>query len=70
LTTRVVFSRELEVVWVLTGLTRALVAVFVVAKIHIGALESGWMTVAIADGAIALLQALGLGKGWLADGAA
>ena len=70
LATASMFVEKLEVVWVLTGLTRALVAIFVVARIHSGALESGWMTVAITDGAIALLQAFGLWKGWLADGAA
>jgi len=70
LTMQVVFKQKLEVVWILTGITRALVSIFVLAKISTGTLESGWITVAITDGAIALLQAFGLWKGWLANGAA
>jgi len=43
------------------------VAVFVISKIVSGTLEAGWMTVAVSDGALALLQAIGLSQGWLAD---
>ncbi len=58
---------KLEVVWLLTAITRGLVAVFVVAKVASGALEPGWSTVALTDGAFALLQFIGLARGWLRD---
>jgi hypothetical protein len=67
LTTRPVLVQKLEAVWLLTTITRGLVAIFVVAKIFSGSLESGWMTVALIDGAIALLQAIGLARGWLGN---
>jgi hypothetical protein len=67
LVTRPDSAPKLEVVWLLTAITRALVAVFVVCQIASGTLEAGWMTVAISDGALALLQAIGLSQGWLAD---
>ena len=66
---RAAFAPKLEVVWLLTAITRGLVAMFVVGKIVSGTLEAGWMTVAISDGALAFLQAIGLSKGWLADAA-
>ena len=59
------FAEKLEVVWLLTAITRGLVAIFVVVRILTGELESGWMTVALTDGAFALLQFAGLAKGWL-----
>jgi|BarGraIncu00222A_1022003.scaffolds.fasta_scaffold82207_2 hypothetical protein len=67
LVTRADFAPKLEVVWLLTAITRGLVAVFVISKIVSGTLEAGWMTVAVSDGALALLQAIGLSQGWLAD---
>jgi hypothetical protein len=67
LVTRAGFAPKLEVVWLLTAITRGLVAVFLVCKIDSGTLDAGWMTVAISDGALALLQAIGLFRGWLAD---
>jgi Na+/H+ antiporter NhaA len=70
LATRVIYKQKLEVVWLLTGVTRFLVMLFIVAKVSSGTLESGWATVAITDGAFALVQAIGLARGWLADGAA
>ena len=70
LASRVAFAEKLEVVWLLTGITRALVALFVIAKILAGTLEPAWATVAASDGAFALLQAIGLSKGWLANAAA
>ena len=56
---------KLEVVWLLTAITRALVAIFVIAKIASGTLEPGWITVAITDALFASIQAIGLAKGWL-----
>jgi hypothetical protein len=67
LVTRADFAPKLEVVWLLTAITRGLVAVFVISKIVSGTLEAGWMTVAVSDGALALLQAIGLSQGWLTD---
>lgn len=58
-------SEKLEVVWLLTGITRALVALFVLVSIFNKALETGWITVAITDGVLAFLQLYGLTKGWL-----
>ena len=51
---------KLSVVWLLTGITRALVAVFVLSQIATGSLESGWISVALTDGTLALLQFAGL----------
>ena len=56
---------KLEVVWLLTAITRGLVAVFVVVKVASAALEPGWSTVAFSDGAFAIFQFLGLTRGWL-----
>jgi hypothetical protein len=55
---------KLEVVWILTALTRGLVAAFIVSAMMSGALKAGWITVAISDGALALIQGIGLFKGW------
>ena len=57
---------KLEVVWLLTAVTRASVAIFLVAQILGHTLEAGWITVAITDGSCVLIQAIGLRKGWLA----
>jgi hypothetical protein len=57
---------KLEIVWLLTAITRAGVAIFVLAQILAHTLEAGWLTVAITDGACVLFQAIGLRKGWLA----
>ena len=56
---------KLEVIWLLTAITRASVAIFVAAQILAHTLEAGWLTVAISDGACVLIQAIGLRKGWL-----
>jgi hypothetical protein len=58
---------RLEVVWLLTALTRASVAIFVAVQIMAGALKPGWLTVAAVDGAYVLIQAIGLRRGWLAN---
>jgi len=59
------FGPKLEIVWLLTAFTRSGVAIFVVTQILACALETGWLTVAISDGACVLIQAIGLSKGWL-----
>jgi hypothetical protein len=58
-------ATKIEVVWLLTAITRGSVAIFVVAQVLSGALEAGWLTVAVTDGACVLIQAVGLRKGWL-----
>ena len=67
LTTRQRFTAKLETVWLLTALTRAIVALFVITKVATGALPAGWITVALSDGAFALIQFIGLTRGWLSD---
>jgi hypothetical protein len=57
---------KLEIVWLLTAITRAAVAIFVLAQILAHTLEAGWFTVAVTDGACVIFQAIGLRKGWLA----
>ena len=57
---------KIEVVWLLTGISRASVAIFVAGQILAHTLEAGWLSVAIFDGACVLIQAIGLRKGWLA----
>ncbi len=58
---------KLETVWLLTGITRALVTIFVVSKVAAGTLEAGWISVALTDGFFAAVQAVGLLRGWLRD---
>ena len=60
---------KVEVVWLLTAITRASVAIIVVTQILAHTLEAGWLTVAATDGACVLIQAIGLRKGWLANAA-
>ena len=57
---------KLEIIWLLTAITRASVAIFVITQILAQTLEAGWLTVAITDSACVLIQAIGLRKGWLA----
>lgn len=57
---------KLEIVWLLTAITRASVAIFLIAQILSQTLEIGWIAVAVTDGACVLFQAFGLRKGWLA----
>jgi hypothetical protein len=56
---------KLEAVWLLTALTRASVAIFVIGQVLANTLELGWLTVAAVDSACVLIQAIGLRKGWL-----
>ncbi len=58
---------KLEVVWLLTAITRGLVAVFVLVKVSSDSLEPGWNAVSMTDGAFAILQVAGLARGWLPD---
>ncbi len=65
LVTRQVFAQKLEVVWLLTAITRGLVTIFIVWKVTSGVLPGGWLTVAISDGTFALIQGIGLYRNWL-----
>lgn len=58
---------KLEMVWLLTAFTRSAVAIFVLQQVMAGALEAGWLTVAISDGTFVIIQATGLRRGWLAN---
>ena len=58
-------EEKLEVVWTLTTITRGLVATFVAYQIATSHFEPGWISVVIVDGAIALLQLVGLTRKWL-----
>jgi hypothetical protein len=60
---------KLETIWLLTAITRASVAILVFAQIAAHTLETGWVTVAVADGACVLIQFIGLRQGWLAHAA-
>jgi hypothetical protein len=51
--------------WKITALIRTLVAVFILWQIATHGIESRWITVAFFDGAFAMIQWIGLDKGWL-----
>ena len=51
-------------VWGVTGLVRALVAVFLTIKILSGALAPAWLMVALTDGVVAAAQFTVLRMGW------
>jgi len=67
LVTRQTFAQKLEVVWLLTAITRGLVTIFIVWKVTSGVLEAGWLSVAISDGTFAMIQGIGLYRRWLED---
>lgn len=67
LATRPVSAPKLQTVWLVTAITRGLIAMFVVTRIVSGSLELGWGTVALSDGFFALVQGFGLAKGWIND---
>jgi hypothetical protein len=56
---------KLQVLWLVTALTRASVAIFITGQLLAGALPAGWITVAATDASLVLIQAIGLRKGWL-----
>ena len=60
-------ATKLEMLWLLTALTRACVAIFVIGQVFAGTLPMGWISVAAADGTCVLIQATGLRKGWLSS---
>ena len=58
---------KLEMVWLLTAFTRCAVTTLVFQQVIAGTLEAGWLTVAISDGTMVVIQAIGLRRGWLAN---
>jgi len=56
---------RLESVWFLTALSRAAVALYLLPEISIGNFQPAWMCVVLFDGSCALIQAIGLRRGWL-----
>ena len=58
---------KLEVVWLLTTLTRSAVAIYVIKCVLAGELEPAWFVVALFDAACAVIQAVGLRKRWLVE---
>jgi hypothetical protein len=54
-----------QTVWALTALVRTLVAVFLFVEISSGRMERAWLAVAVFDGTLALIQWIGLTRGWL-----
>jgi hypothetical protein len=56
---------KLQVLWLITALTRTSVAIFVAAQVFAGTLPAGWTTVAATDATCVLIQVTGLRKGWL-----
>jgi hypothetical protein len=56
---------RLKVVWLLTGFSRAAVAIYLTMAIVTRALEPAWCTVAAFDGACVVIQAVGLRRHWI-----
>jgi len=56
---------RLETVWLLTALSRAAVAFYLLPEISIGNFGHAWLSVVFFDGACALIQVIGLRRGWL-----
>jgi hypothetical protein len=56
---------RLHVLWLVTALTRASVAIFITGQLLTRALPTGWITVAATDATCVLIQAIGLRRGWL-----
>lgn len=54
-----------EVQWWITALVRTLVAVFLLVEIVSGRMEFAWISVALSDGMLAVIQWIGLARGWL-----
>jgi len=62
-------ASKLRLLWLLTAILRSSVAIYLFMQVLSRTLETGWLTVAIFDGACALIQANGLRKGWLVNAA-
>jgi len=51
--------------WSITALIRTAVALLLIWQIAAGAMESGWIGVVLTDAAFAIIQWVGLSRGWL-----
>ena len=56
---------EWESQWRCTAIIRACIAMFLAIEIASSRMEPAWSLVAISDGALALIQWIGLHRGWL-----
>jgi len=56
---------RVETVWLLTALSRAAVALYLLSEISIGNFGHAWLSVVLFDGACAVVQVIGLRRGWL-----
>lgn len=54
-----------QTIWLLTALSRSLVALLLGWQVFSGKLETAWLTVVAMDGLLAALQWTGLSRGWL-----
>ena len=54
-------------VWLLTAISRAAVAIYVLKAVMSQTLEPAWVPVALFDATCAIIQAVGLRKRWLVD---
>ena len=61
-------TERIETVWFITALTRAAVALYLLPEISIGNLQPAWLSVVVFDGTCALIQGIGLRRGWLRHG--
>lgn len=61
---RVRSAEEGEMIWKMTALVRAVIALFVIAQVARGTLESLWLSVAATDAFVALVQLVGLKQSW------
>jgi hypothetical protein len=52
--------------WQITALIRSIVALFLIAETAAHRLEPAWVLVALTDGSLAVVQWIGLSRGWLA----
>ena len=56
---------KLATIWLLTGITRASVAIFVIEQVLVSSLHAGWLLLALFDGICVIIQAVGLREDWL-----
>jgi len=61
---RVRSPEEGEMIWKMTALVRAVIAMFVIAQVSRGTLEPLWLSVAATDALVALVQLVGLKRSW------
>lgn len=57
-----------ETVWAFTGTARFLVCVFLLGQVVTHHLEPAWLLVAVSDGAVAIVQFIGLRAAWWKGG--